>query len=207
MSCAACNALDAKNECSGCHTARYCGKVCQVSHWRAHKAACKKARATLAPEPPPPRAPFVIDLHCGSCGAELTPETGNKCGSCARIAYCGKACQKAHWPEHKAACLAATEARMWAGEGKLHLGAEKGLKRAMEKAQEELGAEHVETLRCMAAYAELLRKVGRYEEAGALYREVLAVRRRTLGDEHPDTLGSINNLALLLADQGKLGEA
>ncbi len=204
MSCAACNAPDAKNECSGCHTVRYCGKECQASHWRAHKAACKAARS--AP-PPPPRAPFVIDLHCGSCGAELTLETGNKCGSCVRIAYCGKACQKAHWPDHKAACLAATEARVWAGEGELHLGAEKGLKRAMEKAQQELGAEHAETLRYMHTYAAFLQKVGRYEEAGALSREVLAVSRRTLGDEHPSTLASINNLASLLKDQGKLGEA
>jgi tetratricopeptide (TPR) repeat protein len=207
MSCAACNAPDAKNECSGCHTVRYCGKVCQASHWPAHKAACKNARAAPARAPPPPRAPFVIDLHCGSCGMELTLETGNKCGSCARIAYCGKACQKAHWPEHKAACFEATAARVFAGEGELHLGAEKGLKRAMEKAREELGAEHAETLRCMHTYAEFLRKVGRYEEAGALSREVLAVFRRTLGDEHPNTLVSINNLALLLADQGMLGEA
>ena len=38
-------------------------------------------------------------------------------------------------------------------------------------------------------------------------REALAVRRRTLGDEHPDTLVSINNLANLLSDQGKLGDA
>jgi tetratricopeptide (TPR) repeat protein len=204
MPCAACNAPDAKNECSGCHKVRYCGKECQASHWRVHKDACKAARA--AP-PPPPRAPFVIDLHCGSCGAELTLETGNSCGSCARIAYCGKACQKAHWPDHKGACLAATQARVFAGEGELHLGAEKGLKRAMEKAREEQGAKHAKTLRCMHTYAAFLQKVGRYEEAGALSREVLAVFRRTLGDAHPDTLASINNLAELLRNQGKLGEA
>ena len=204
MPCIACGALDAEAVCSGCRTVRYCNKECQIRDWREHKAACKAARA--AP-PPPPRAPFVIDLHCGSCGAELTLETGNKCGSCARIAYCGKACQKAHWPDHKAACLEATEARVWAGEGELHLGAEKGLKRAMEKAREELGAEHVETLRCMHTYAAFLRKVGRYEEAGALSREVLAVARRTLGDEHPETLDSVFNFAGLLDEQGKQAEA
>ena len=38
-------------------------------------------------------------------------------------------------------------------------------------------------------------------------REALEGRRRTLGDTHPDTLTSINNLASLLQDQGKLSEA
>jgi hypothetical protein len=206
MSCAACNAPDAKNECYGCHTVRYCGKECQASHWRVHKAACKAARA--APPPPPPRAPFVIDLHCSSCGADTTPETGGSiCGSCKRVAYCGKACQKAHWPEHKAACLAATQARVFAGEGELHLGPEQKLRHAMQKARRELGVEHAETLSSMHTYAMVLHQVGRYEEAGALFREVVAVDRRTLGDEHPNTLRAINNLAILVTDQGKLSEA
>ena len=35
----------------------------------------------------------------------------------------------------------------------------------------------------------------------------LRMRRSTLGDEHPDTLRSLSNLASLLQDQGKLSEA
>jgi len=38
-------------------------------------------------------------------------------------------------------------------------------------------------------------------------REALEGYRRTLGDTHADTLTSINNLASLLQDQGKLSEA
>jgi tetratricopeptide (TPR) repeat protein len=38
-------------------------------------------------------------------------------------------------------------------------------------------------------------------------RESLEARRATLGDRHPRTLGSINHLASLLQDQGKLDEA
>jgi hypothetical protein len=46
------------------------------------------------------------------------------------------------------------------------------------------------------------------QEAEPLYREALAGRRRTLGGEHPDTQGSINNLAVSAVDeQGKLGDA
>ncbi len=54
---------------------------------------------------------------------------------------------KAHWPDHEAARSEATEARVFAGEGELHMGAEQRLKHAMEKAWLELGAEHKETPR------------------------------------------------------------
>ena len=38
-------------------------------------------------------------------------------------------------------------------------------------------------------------------------REVLAVRKRVLGDEHPDTLMTAGNLALSLSGQGQYDEA
>ena len=44
------------------------------------------------------------------------------------------------------------------------------------------------------------------KEAEPLIREALAGRRAKLGDTHPDTLGSINNLALLLKATGRLQE-
>ena len=37
-----------------------------------------------------------------------------------------------------------------------------------------------------------------------MYEEVLAAHRRTLGDEHPDTLTSINNLGVLRRAKGDL---
>lgn len=48
---------------------------------------------------------------------------------------------------------------------------------------------------------------GRYAEAQAVTERQLAVRRRVLGDEHPDTLTSINNIGVLLWSQGRLSEA
>ena len=38
------------SRCSGCRAARYCGKACQVSHWKQHKHVCKRlaAAATAA---------------------------------------------------------------------------------------------------------------------------------------------------------------
>src|SRR5262249_39316738 len=48
---------------------------------------------------------------------------------------------------------------------------------------------------------------GRLGEAEALYRELLATRRRVLGGEHPDTLEGTNALGNVLAREGKLSEA
>jgi hypothetical protein len=38
-------------------------------------------------------------------------------------------------------------------------------------------------------------------------KEVLAKRKRILGEEHPDTISAMNNLANTLSDQGQLDEA
>jgi len=47
----------------------------------------------------------------------------------------------------------------------------------------------------------------RYAEAEQLSREVLADRRRLLGDDHPDTLTSRATLARLASRQGRRAEA
>lgn len=45
---------------------------------------------------------------------------------------------------------------------------------------------------------------GVYKSAENLYHVQWEIRRRILGDEHPDTLTSMNNLAVTLSDQGDL---
>ena len=223
MSCSSCGKPNAKARCGGCRSAHYCNDVCQKNHWGAHKGPCKATRAAAPPKPPPPPAgPFVLGRHCGFCRSEVALSrdgVGIKCGSCVRVAYCDEECREAHLPAHEAACAEATLARLHAGEGEL-AGAEANLKRAMEEAKSELNGESYgyvpvrqrkreaeEALVHMGNYAAFLYRVGRFEEAGALYREMLVLSRRTLGDEHPSTLTSINNLAALLVDQGKLDEA
>ena len=52
-------------------------------------------------------------------------------------------------------------------------------------------------------HASCLADQGQYAEAKAIEREVLAVWKRVLEDEHPDTLTSAGNLARSLSDQGK----
>jgi len=57
------------------------------------------------------------------------------------------------------------------------------------------------------ALADLYRTVGLYDAAFPLQESALATRRRRLGEEHPNTLSSINNMGRLLQAQGKLAEA
>ena len=48
---------------------------------------------------------------------------------------------------------------------------------------------------------------GKYDEALPYFTESMETYRRTLGDEHLDTLTSINNMGSLLKSQGKYDEA
>ena len=59
----------------------------------------------------------------------------------------------------------------------------------------------------LSTLARELQTQGKYDEAEPLCREVLEVERDTLGNRHPDTLGSINNLGMLLKDKGDLAAA
>ncbi|EAW34379.1 CHAT domain-containing protein [Lyngbya sp. PCC 8106] len=52
-----------------------------------------------------------------------------------------------------------------------------------------------------------LRQQGKYNEAIPLAEQVLEIRERILGENHPDVATSLNNLALLYSDQGRYDEA
>ncbi|OSS43186.1 hypothetical protein B5807_12172, partial [Epicoccum nigrum] len=49
--------------------------------------------------------------------------------------------------------------------------------------------------------------MGQYEAAGEMNQSALEAREKVLGREHPNTLASMNNLALVLDSQGKYEEA
>ena len=51
------------------------------------------------------------------------------------------------------------------------------------------------------------RELGLYESALPLQTSALDTRRRELGDDHPETLASINSMGRLLEDQGKFDDA
>ncbi|KAF2627622.1 kinesin light chain 1 [Macroventuria anomochaeta] len=49
--------------------------------------------------------------------------------------------------------------------------------------------------------------LGQYLAAETAHRQVLSIREKTIGPEHPDTLISMNEIAVALSDQGKYAEA
>src|SRR5207248_2305640 len=55
--------------------------------------------------------------------------------------------------------------------------------------------------------AMLLYRKGQFTAAESIQRLLLTSKEQALGPDHPSTLGTVNNLGLLYADQGKLGEA
>jgi CHAT domain-containing protein/tetratricopeptide (TPR) repeat protein len=62
-------------------------------------------------------------------------------------------------------------------------------------------------LAALSRQAEALRIKGRYREAQPLEQEALDIRRKALGEDHPDTAESYSNLAANLDAQGKYAEA
>ncbi|KAK4653773.1 hypothetical protein QC762_0087050 [Podospora pseudocomata] len=59
----------------------------------------------------------------------------------------------------------------------------------------------------LSKVGESFRNLGKYEEAEQMHRQALQLSEKVLGKEHPHTLGSMNNLALVLYSQGKYEEA
>ncbi|KAK6706715.1 hypothetical protein SNK05_010594 [Fusarium graminearum] len=65
----------------------------------------------------------------------------------------------------------------------------------------------VDWLKAIERFGFFFINVGRWNDAAISQREVLEKRQRILGDEHPDTIRVMNNLAITLGNQGKLDEA
>jgi serine/threonine-protein kinase len=70
-----------------------------------------------------------------------------------------------------------------------------------------LSVEDYSQLNTMGSLANLLREKGNYEEAGALYRQALAMRRKLLGNEHPSMGQNLHDLAVLLYLEGEYAKA
>ena len=64
-----------------------------------------------------------------------------------------------------------------------------------------------DTLQGLEALGCAIQAAGYYSVPEPLFRQALEIRKKALGDEHPGTATSLNDLASLLHDQGKLTEA
>jgi non-specific serine/threonine protein kinase/serine/threonine-protein kinase len=73
--------------------------------------------------------------------------------------------------------------------------------------REDLDAQPVVRARLMGVMARVYRALGLYDPAEPLARESLDLRRRELGDDHPETLGALHDLATQRWNQGRYDEA
>lgn len=73
--------------------------------------------------------------------------------------------------------------------------------------EQELGADHPDTLTARNNLATAYQEAGKLREATSLFERTLADRLRVLGADHPLTLASVNNLAGAYHEAGRLDEA
>jgi serine/threonine protein kinase/tetratricopeptide (TPR) repeat protein len=91
--------------------------------------------------------------------------------------------------------------------------AEPHLERVVDLLRVNLGEENLDTLKAMNNLAGLYHVQGLYHAQGqlakaeSLYVKVLEVRRRVLGDTHPDTFTAMNNVAGIYQAQGQFTKA
>jgi Sel1 repeat/MYND finger len=120
--CAAGCGKDGISRCARCVDALYCAKECQSKMWQQHKGPCKemaaraKAKAefdaAVKIEVEAEEADDIQTLCSAGCGEEAL----ERCSLCAGAKYCGRKCQKKHWPEHKELCKEAVVTRNLIGD-------------------------------------------------------------------------------------------
>src|SRR6202034_2977192 len=78
--------------------------------------------------------------------------------------------------------------------------------KANEKYGDEFGTSQTDDDVQMSRFALVFSENGYWNEAEKLYVDVIELRKRLLGAEHPDTLTSMANLAVTYGNQGRWNE-
>ncbi len=67
--------------------------------------------------------------------------------------------------------------------------------------------EGIDKLWCCKGLARFYKSLNQWKEAERCYKRSLTISQKQLGDRHPDTATSLNNLAALYKSQGRYSEA
>ena len=183
--CGAEKVLDVLKKCGKCRAVHYCDGTCQRAHWKrgGHKELCREQFAcTICLDDDA----YPLPIQCG-CG----------CRDAAGLAHV--AC-KVEYAVHQGPGYHAgwfecpTCKQEYTGPMRA------GLSEALCKRLQGRPSEDDDRLRAHTRLAMACTEAGRSAEAEALYRDLLAVRRRVDGPDHEQTL-------LALVNQGKNSEA
>jgi hypothetical protein len=110
--CGACGE-PALQACSRCKIVVYCAPACQALDWVSHKGACKTAAAAVTTAPSTAgqssstSAITSFGLRADDC--DCGQPAVLRCSGCLGAFYCGGACQKRAWKQHKKLCKVAGE--------------------------------------------------------------------------------------------------
>ncbi|KAI7765615.1 hypothetical protein LZL87_014254 [Fusarium oxysporum] len=77
---------------------------------------------------------------------------------------------------------------------------------SFEKVSRVNGWNDIDWVETVERFGIFLTEIRRWNDAALPQRELFEKMERILGEEHPDTITAINNLAITLSDQGKLDE-
>mgnify|MGYP006132955743 CR=1 FL=1 len=188
----ACSYCDTKmpwqelRECGQCRGPLYCDRKCQRLHWKAgHKHVCEQV----------PSCTICLD----NCGPKYPIQSGCGCRDAnGRAHVVCKALHAAHQGPgfHDGWFVCPTCLQEYTGA--MHL----GLAEAVCARLNGRPAEDNERLWAQNSLAGAYFQAGRFAEAEALYRAVLATRRRVDGPNHEDTLAGACNLGSVLCAKG-----
>ena len=190
--CGAEKVLNALKKCGKCRAVHYCNGACQRAHWKrgGHKELCREQFAcTICLDDDV----YPLPIQCG-CG-------------CRDAAGCSHVECKAEYATyqgpgyHTGWLECPTCKQSYTGAMKL------GLAEILWAQLQDRPAEDDDRLRAQNSLAVAYMHVGRLVETEALYRGLLAVRRRVDGPDHEQTLLVAGNLGNTLLNQGKHNEA
>ena len=78
---------------------------------------------------------------------------------------------------------------------------------ASRRLETDAESENIDLIDKLEYIGGFISEIGIWDEAAVIRQEVLEKRQRILGNEHPDTIKAMNDLATILRNQGKLNDA
>jgi len=96
-------------KCTRCKSVFYCAPACQSRDWSKHKGSCKADVAESSAATATTASAAAVQSSSataayGLCAADCGKPAVLRCAGCLGAFYCGQACQKRAWKQHRDQC-------------------------------------------------------------------------------------------------------